>query len=293
MIQELNRLMTYIEERLTKEISLTEAAKTIGLSEYHLKRTFSFIAGISLAEYVRNRRLALANSDLIKGESVTEVAFKYGYQSVEGFSRAFREWSGFLPSEIIKNQFQKSFPPLSFYINVKGGVSMDFKIEEKPTFNLVGVSKRVPIQFEGTNKAVQDLAQSMTEKQRTEMRELGNMYPNQVLNASYAFDEGRMEETGELTHFIGFATTQENFFDDLEQLPIAKHKWAIFPNKGPFPQTLQDTWGKIYSEWLPSSNYELVQAPEISFTNYDEGLENCYSEIRVIVTGKQIGRAHV
>lgn len=286
MIQELNRLMTYIEERLTKEISLAEAAKTIGLSEYHLKRTFSFIAGISLVEYVRNRRLALANSDLIKGESVTEVAFKYGYQSVEGFSRAFREWSGFLPSEIIKSQFQKSFPPLSFYINVKGGVSMDFKIEEKPTFNLVGVSKRVPIQFEGTNKAVQDLAQSMTEKQRTEMRELGNMYPNQVLNASYAFDEGRMEETGELTHFIGFATTQENFFDDLEQLPIAKHKWAIFPNKGPFPQTLQDTWGKIYSEWLPSSNYELVQAPEISFTNYDGGLENCYSEIWVAVKEK-------
>ncbi len=194
MIQELNRLMTYIEERLTQEISLAEAAKTMGLSEYHLKRTFSFIAGISLVEYVRNRRLALANSDLIKGESVTEVAFKYGYQSVEGFSRAFREWSGFLPSEIIKNQFQKSFPPLSFYINVKGGVSMDFKIEEKPTFNLVGVSKRVPIQFEGTNKVVQELAQSMTEKQRTEMRKLGNMYPNQVLNASYAFDEGRMEE---------------------------------------------------------------------------------------------------
>lgn len=85
MIQELNRLMTYIEERLTKEISLAEAAKAMGLSEYHLKRTFSFIAGISLVEYVRNRRLALANSDLIKGESVTEVAFKYGYQSVEGF----------------------------------------------------------------------------------------------------------------------------------------------------------------------------------------------------------------
>lgn len=286
MIQELNRLMTYIEERLTKEISLAEAAKTMGLSEYHLKRTFSFIAGISLVEYVRNRRLALANSDLIKGESVTEVAFKYGYQSVEGFSRAFREWSGFLPSEIIKNQFQKSFPPLSFYINVKGGVSMDFKIEEKPTFNLVGVSKRVPIQFEGTNKVVQELAQSMREKQRTEMRKLGNMYPNQVLNASYGFDEGRMEETGELTHFIGFATTQENIFDDLEQLPIAKHKWAIFPNKGPFPQTLQDTWGKIYSEWLPSSNYELVQAPEISFTNYDEGLESCYSEIWVAVKEK-------
>ena len=286
MIQELNRLMDYIEEHLTEEISLSAAAKAIGISEYHLKRTFSFIAGISLTEYIKNRRLALANTDLIKGKSVTDVAFKYKYQSVEGFSRAFRDWSGFLPSEVIKNRQQKSFPRRSFYIDVKGGVSMDFKIEEKAAFNLIGVAKRVPIQFEGINSAVQELAQSITEKQRMKMHELGDLYPRQVLNASYAFDEGRMEEQGELTHFIGFATTQENQFDDLEQIHIAEKTWAIFHNKGPFPQTLQDTWGKIYSEWLPSSDYELVQAPEISFTNFDDGFEDCYSEIWIAVKEK-------
>lgn len=286
MIQDLNRLMDYIEEHLTQEISLAEAAKTIGISEYHLKRTFSFIAGLSLIDYIKIRRLALANEELVRGESVTDIAFKYRYQSVEGFSRAFREWSGYLPSEVIKNRQQKSFPRCSFYIDVKGGVSMDFKIEEKDAFNLVGVSKRVPIQFEGVNNAIQELAQSITEKQKTEMHELGDLYPKKVINASYTFDEERMEEKGELTHFIGFATTQENQFADLTQLKIAKQTWAVFPNKGPFPQTLQDTWGKIYSEWLPSSDYELVQAPEISFTNFSDGLENCYSEIWLAVKKK-------
>ncbi|MDT2597325.1 AraC family transcriptional regulator [Enterococcus dongliensis] len=286
MIQDLNRLMDYIEEHLTQEISLAEAAKTIGISEYHLKRTFSFIAGLSLIDYIKIRRLALANEELVRGESVTDIAFKYRYQSVEGFSRAFREWSGYLPSEVIKNRQQKSFPRRSFYIDVKGGVSMDFKIEEKDAFNLVGVSKRVPIQFEGVNNAIQELAQSITEKQKTEMHELGDLYPKKVINASYTFDEERMEEKGELTHFIGFATTQENQFADLTQLKIAKQTWAVFPNKGPFPQTLQDTWGKIYSEWLPSSDYELVQAPEISFTNFSDGLENCYSEIWLAVKKK-------
>ena len=189
MIQDLNRLMDFIEAHLTEDISLAEAAKTIGISEYHLKRTFSFIAGISLVEYIKNRRLALANSELIKGEPVTNVAFKYRYQSVEGFSRAFREWSSYLPSEVIKNQHQKTFPRRTFYIDVKGGISMEFKIEEKPAFKLVGVSKRVPIQFEGTNNAIQELAQSITEKQRAEMHELGDLYPHQVINASYAFDE--------------------------------------------------------------------------------------------------------
>lgn len=106
--------MDYVEERLTQDISLAEAAKTIRISEYHLKRTFSFIAGFSLVEYIKNRRLALANAELIKGESVTEIAFKYRYQTVEGFSRAFRECSGYLPSEVNKNHQQKSFPQRSF-----------------------------------------------------------------------------------------------------------------------------------------------------------------------------------
>ena len=286
MIQDLNRLMDYIEERLTDELSLAEAAKTIGISEYHLKRTFSFIAGISLVEYIKNRRLALANKDLIRGETVTDVALKYRYQSVEGFSRAFRDWSGYLPSEVIKSHQQKTFPRYSFYIDVKGGTSMNFKIEEKPAFNLVGVSKQVPLQFAGVNNAIQELAQSITEKQRAEMHELGDLYPKQVINASYDFAKERMEEKWELTHFIGFASTQENPFDDLKQLSIASQTWAIFPNKGPFPQVLQETWGQIYSEWLPSSDCELVQAPEISFTNFDEGLENCYSEIWIAVREK-------
>nr|WP_242589909.1 helix-turn-helix domain-containing protein [Enterococcus sp. DIV0660C] len=98
---------------------------------------------MTLAEYIKNRRLALVNQDLISGGRVTEVAFCYGYQTVEGFSRAFRKWSGYLPSEIRKIEIQKSFPKLSFYIEVRGGISMEFKIEKQ----LVGVSKRVSIQF--------------------------------------------------------------------------------------------------------------------------------------------------
>lgn len=287
MIQDLNRLMAYIEEHLLEELSLSEAAKMIGISEYHLKRTFAFIAGLSLTDYIKYRRLALANEELANGTTVTEVAFKYGYQSVEGFSRAFREWSGRLPSEVSKTGAQKSFPQRSFYIDVKGAVSMDFKIEEKPAFNLIGVTKRVPIQFEGVNQAIQELAQGITSKQKEELHELQTSYPYQVVNASYAFGDQRMEEKGELMHLIGSVTNQENPFADLEQLSVDRQTWAIFPSTGAFPKTLQDTWGKIYSEWLPSSAYELVEAPEISFTNFDQGTEQAYSEIWLAVRKKK------
>lgn len=284
MIQKLNQLVDYIEEHLDEELSLGEAAKILGLSEYHLKRTFSFIAGVSLGEYIRNRRLACANRDLVEGQTVTAVAFNYGYQSLEGFSRAFREWSGYLPSEVIKNKIQKSYPRLSFYVDVRGGVSMEFRIEQKNKFNLVGVKQEVPIQFEGKNEAIQKLVQSITEEQKAEMHKLTDVYPYQVLNASYDFDDGRMNEQGKLTHMIGIATTKENNYSDLQQTEIEEHTWAVFPNQGEFPRVLQETWGKIYSEWLPTSGYKLVEAPEISFTRFEGENTELYSEIWIAVS---------
>ncbi|MGN8845369.1 AraC family transcriptional regulator [Niallia sp. Sow4_A1] len=286
MLQQLNNLMEHIETHLTEEITGKDISKIVGLSEYHFKRMFSYMAGMSLNEYIKNRRLSVANVDLISGAKVTDIAYKYGYQSIEGFSRAFREWSGFLPSEVIKNKIQKSFPKFSFYIDIKGGTSMEFKIEKKEKFNIVGVSKRVPIQFEGENKAILELAHSITEQQRNDMHQLADLYPYQVLNVSFDFDDGYLEEKGYLTHMIGFATTKENSVDHLEQIAIEESLWAIFPNQGPFPVTLQETTAKIYSEWLPSSDYELVELPGISFTKYTTASENVYSEVWVAVKKK-------
>lgn len=279
MLQAFNQVMDYIETRLTEDISGKDIAKIAGTSDYHFKRMFSYLARMSLHEYVRNRRLSEANVELIHGAKVTDVAYKYGFQSIEGFSRAFREWSGFLPSEVVKNKIQKSFPKFTFILDIRGGDSMEFKIERKEKFRIVGVSKRVPIQFEGVNQAILELARSITEQQRKEMHQLADLYPHQVLNVSYDFDDSFLEEKGCLTHMIGFATTRDNPFDDLEQLDIEESLWAIFPNQGPFPATLQETTAKIYAEWLPSSNYVAADIPGISFTKHDGASENVYSEI--------------
>lgn len=284
MLANLNQAMDYIEEHLTEEVSFDELAKKTGISVYHFKRTFSFITGMSLAEYIKKRRLAEANLALLAGEKVTDVAFKYGYQSIEGFSRAFRDWTGQAPSEVMKTQIQKTFPKFSFYIDIKGGQSMDVKLIEKPAFQIVGVSQKVPLQYQGENQAIMELAQRITPQQRAEMHTFDDIYPHQVVNASFDFQEGRTTEGGEMTHMIGFATLQENIYEDLEQLSVPAHTWAVFPNEGPFPQTLQETWARIFSEWLPSSGYQVVAAPEISFTQYQGPAEAKYSEIWLAVT---------
>ncbi len=85
---------------------------------------------------------------------------------------------------------------------------------------------------------------------------------------------------------LGFATTKDNPFDDLEQISIEESLWAIFPNQGLFPSTLQETTANIYSKWLPSSDYEVADIPGISFTKHNGTSENVYSEIWLPVKKK-------
>src|SRR5690625_2734584 len=150
MLKRMNDALAYIESHLHDEIDYTELEKITGTSLYHFRRIFSFISGMSLGEYIRKRKLSNAMFDLLhEGMSVTEASFKYGYESVEGFSRAFQTWSGIKPSEVKSENTLKSFPKLSFKLTVQGGLNMDFAIVEKPRFKIIGVKQRVSIQFSG------------------------------------------------------------------------------------------------------------------------------------------------
>ncbi len=287
MFKELNQVIEYIEEHLTTELSLNKISEYAGIPDHHFRKVFFYLSGLTLNEYIKNRKLSEANKDLLQGEKVTDVALKYGYQSTDGFTRAFKKWSGFLPSEAIKKGLSKTFPKLSFIITVKGGVPMEFRIENKPAFNFAGVSKRVPMQFEGVNNEIVKLAESITDEQKEEMHRLQNMEPYEIVNVSYDADANFLKEEGYLTHLIGVLTTENQISERLEKVPVEACTWAVFPNEGPFPSTLQNTMAKIYAEWLPSSGYELVNAPSFSFTKMDEHKKDyAYSEIWIPVRKK-------
>lgn len=291
MLKRMNEALDYIEKHLTDEIDFKEIEKVTGTSIYHFRRMFSFLAGMTLGEYIRNRKLSNATFDLLQdGISVTETAFKYGYDSVDGFSRAYREWSGISPSEVKRAQTLKSFPKLSFQLTIQGGINMDYRIEKKCPFKIVGVKKRVPIQFEGVNQEIVELAKSITPEQREKLHELANMEPYQVVNASFNFDDGWMQEKGSIDHMIGFLTTFDADFtkDGFDVVEVPALTWAIFTSQGPFPKAMQDTYAKFAAEWLPSSDYELVEAPNISFTGDLSEPDHVYSEIWFAVKKKSV-----
>ncbi len=263
-IKKMNRALAYIENNLTDKIDYSEVARIAMCSEYHFNRMFSFLTGVNLSEYIRRRKLTLAALELKSENSkVTDIAFKYGYNSIDAFSRAFNSLHGVLPSEVKKEHSQiKAYPKISFQITVKGVDAMNYRIIEKDAFKIVGFKKRVPIVFNGVNEEIADMYKTLTPEIVMKLKSLSNIEPMGMISASTNFSEDRMSEKGELDHHIGVATTQESS-DDFDILEIPELTWAVFESVGPFPETLQNIWGRIYSEWFTTVDYESVNGPEI------------------------------
>jgi len=284
----MNDAMQYIEDNLTNEIDFKVVARLAHCSEYHFKRMFSFLAGISLSEYIRRRRLSLAAFELINSTiKIIDVAIKYGYNSPDSFTRAFQNLHGVTPSDARNNgQHLKAYPLMTFQLSIRGGNEMNYRIEKKESFNIVGIMKRVPIIFEGENPEITEMWKSLTMKKIDQLKKLSNVEPKGMIQASTKFSEGRMEEKGELDQYLGVATTiecPENF----SKLEVPALTWAIFESMGPFPSTLQETWGRIYSEWFPSSNYQVIEGPEIlSIKSKDLTSPSVISEIWIPVLKK-------
>jgi AraC family transcriptional regulator len=260
----LNRALHYIEENLDEDIDLKEAARLACCSDYHFSRMFSFLAGITLSEYIRRRRLTLAAFELQAGDlRILDVAVKYGYSSADAFSRAFQGLHGISPSSVKSHTASlKAYPRMTFQLTIQGGNAMNYRIVEKEPFSIVGIMKRVPIQFNGVNTEIASMWKSLTSDDIDQLKKLSNVDPLGLISASTNFSEGRMEEKGELDHYIGVATTKESP-KHWTKLEVPAATWAVFEAVGPFPDTLQNVWGRIYSEWFPSASYELVMGPEI------------------------------
>lgn len=284
----MNDALNYIEENLDNEINFKEVARLAFCSEYHFQRMFSFLSGSTLSEYIRRRRLTVAAFELSNSKiRIIDLAVKYGYSSPDSFTRAFQGLHGITPSEARHNgQSLKAYPRMTFQLSIKGGNEMNYRIEEKEAFRIIGIKKRVQIVFNGVNPEIAAMWKSLNQEIISKLKELSNVKPLGIISASINFSEGRMEEKGELDHYIGAATTRE-CPDNLTQLEVPASTWAVFEAVGPFPDTLQNVWGRIYSEWFPSSNYEQAEGPEILWNEHkDVTSPNFISEIWIPIIKK-------
>lgn len=262
-LKDLNAALDYIEEHLTAHIDLGAAARVAGCSAYHFKRMFSFLAGMPLSEYIRRRRLTLAAQDLISTRAkVIDVALKYEYDSPDAFARAFHAQHGVSPTQARRSgQVLQAFSRMTFQLRIQGGEIMRYRIVEKNAFRIVGITKRVKLQYNGVNPEIAAMWASLDEETIGQLKALSNVEPSGLVSASVNFSEGR-QDGGSLDQYIG-AATDRPCPATFAALEVPALTWAVFESAGPFPATLQNIWGRIYAEWFPSSGYEQAEGPEL------------------------------
>lgn len=279
-IESIQKAINYIEEHLLDDITMEQIAREVNSSIFHFQRTFSILTDMSIADYIRRRRLTLAAQELINTEQkVIDLAYKYGYDSPEAFTKAFRKQHHVTPSEARKKQGQlQSYNRLVFQVSLKGAEPMKYKIVEKEKFQVVGVKRTYNCQNGENTREVPKFWDEMNSMgMDQQLFSLNNGEIKGVLGVCAPNDSE--QKNGFIDYWI--ATDHIGSVpEELNAMEVPASKWVVFEVHGPMPDAMQNMWKQIYSEWFPSNPYEPTGTAELEvYSDEDPFSPDLYSEI--------------
>lgn len=285
----LQKSINYIESNLKSNIELEQISKVAGYSLPHFYRVFSAIVGCPVKEYVRKRRLSNAMFDIVTSKkSITEIAFEYGFESHEAFTRSFKLAYGAPPSRFRKAQVE---PALYEKINLLSKNNEDGVIILKPEIIckdeilLLGIARKI-------NQS-ENIKFSLLSKVQKEFMEMVNTIENRVNKELYyaAYDytpEDISKEDDEVnyTYFYCVEVSEyKNIAFDMVKKILPQAKYAVF-NYDTMNNTLngeslsQPVYDYIDGVWLPNSGFELAETSDYEVINENENCIHYYISIK-------------
>lgn len=298
----LKTAIDYMEEHLLEDIGAEDVADAVYLSPFYFQKCFKILTGYSIGEYLRNRRLYLAALEVLKrnvpGEEacsrsgvggsakeacsrartggsregkVIDLAYKYGYDTPESFTRAFTRFHGLSPMQLKSQPHQiKVFLPLIVEVSVKGGNRMEFKIEKREAMWMIGFERI--FSFETSYQEIPKFWEEFCDKycRQNAPREQTvdeNHYREEDIRQTIAEcmvgefgvcveDEGDMEH---FRYYIAGVYQGGQVPEGMKVFEIPASEWAKFKCTGAMPDTLQTVNTRIFKEWLPGNReYEMA-----------------------------------
>ncbi|GBF75390.1 hypothetical protein PA598K_03793 [Paenibacillus sp. 598K] len=281
MLRSMQEALDFVERNLQERIGVEEVAGAAMMSKYHFQRMFHMLTGFTVSVYIRNRRLtraaeALAASDEVK---VIDLALSYGYDSPEAFAKAFQRMHGVTPSSArSRNVKLKSYPRLSFHIQLKGDVEMNYRIVEaeasvaagKETLVVSDPYKEIPVFVE----------QIWEDGTHDQINQALGREPRSLLSG-YHYD---FTEDGSRLYLMGEAIAEvAELPTGLTVLSIPAQTYAVFEG-----HEVAELWMRIYSEWFPSAGFEQAEGPCIEkYTWIDADCEKALCEVWIPVMKKE------
>lgn len=290
LLERMNRAVEYIETNLTNKIDYEKVANEIGYSIHHFQRMFSFITDISMAEYVRRRRMTMAAFELQNSSmKVIDIALKYGYESPEAFARAFQNLHGITPT-VARNKGigLKAYPRISFQISIKGVSEMKYRIETRKDFQVYGIERIFDISNDENIREIPRFWNEVLSNGECDKlaESTGNLNNQGELCPVNAVCDYKKTEGTTFPYMICALKSNKSDTRGYKVVEVPSATWAIFTSEeydmGDVSIAFQDLNKRAHTEWLPTSTYNKLEGYDLEmYYEKSNGKGYCESWIRV------------
>lgn len=265
----IQKAIQYMEDHLLEDISYSDVAKHLYMSNYHFQRVFSLITDVTPGEYLRNRRLSMAGQEITLSDSkVIDLAYKYGYESPESFSRAFTRFHGVSPSKAKKADIQlNSFNRLVIKLTTEGGTIMNYRIVEKDPFKLIAKVEQFPNEsINDSDKENNEIADFWERSEKTDVFQ--TLRSHALTGDLYGVCAPISKESDYFDYGIGMLHSGGTVPEGYQIWDVKPTLWAVFSCIGDSPDCIGETWDRIFKEFLPGSDYHMLD--DTDFELYPE-----------------------
>lgn len=282
-IQTIQSALDYIEDNLYSEIEYHQIAEHVAMSSFYFHRTFKLISGMSTTEYIRNRRLSQAGQRVVlTKDSILTIALDSGYDTPESFTKAFTRFHHVSPHQArLKKLPLKTFAPLVVTIRLEGGNGMDYRIEalNKRTFKVYARRFNV-VEEDENNVEIPQFWDELIKSGKLSLLEQGK-------KESFGICRTLEDEAKQFEYAVGVEVG-----GDFEKTDSDQHLWTIeaetyivFQCKGNDASGVGAAWKHFVSEFLPTSEYEMCDAPD--FEKYSqEDAKDVFCELWIPIRKK-------
>lgn len=262
----------FMEKHLLEDISAEDVAAAVNISSFYLQKGFRIMTGYSIGEYLRCRRLYMAALDIIASrEKVIDLAYKYGYDTPESFSKAFTRFHGASPMQLRRDcRRMKTFLPLKIVVSVQGGNDMDFTIEKVNGFQVIGFERE--FSAEDSYDRIPEFWDEYCKKYFSALWN-GKVPETPVEKAICGCCIGEygicIDDTGKEGRFRYMIAGSYHGGEVPEGMCVFEFpdmEWAKFRCYGPMPGALQAVNTRIFQEWLPGNGeYEIAMGANVEW----------------------------
>jgi AraC family transcriptional regulator len=271
--RDIEKCIKFIEEHIKENITIKDVANQLGYSVYHFCRVFSLCKGMSVMEYIRERRLSLAAIELFKGRKIIDISLEYGFETHSGFTKAFRKSFGYSPTQYKVRMAGYDDVKTTFEI---GGYIMNPVIVKKAAFKVAGYGIKTNITGGTYTK---DIASFWSNYNGENLE--SKMY--KILNPAKHGEVGLcvpLSEDGNTIYLLGvivddFSKVEENMIT----VEVPEAEYAVFTTppidttnekeQKEFAKIIAGTWKYIFEDWFKDSGY-VYDESKLDFEFYDE-----------------------